>query len=279
MSDENQSYFLGYDYTASTRLGLMHYLKRDIFGFDIHPSIPTPDPAAHIADVACGNALWLVDLSSKLPSTTSLHGFDISTDMLPHNEWLPNNVKLSQWNVFDDPPSDYLGTFDLIHVRALATILRDANIASFIDNMFKLLKPGGDLQIEEANGRDASIVKSTTAGQTPGMDELIAFFKRAGSPEAGFGWQWNYPSLLDQAGFDVTEVIHFGEGSKAASRKLLKYQNDELFVSLEAMFKKWLGADESKTMLDSLERASSEVSGGTAILLPWYVIVARKKLL
>lgn len=58
-----------------------------------------------------------MDLASQLPATTVLDGFDISDGQFPHESTLPSNVKLSVMDSFDEVPDEFVGKYDVVHLR------------------------------------------------------------------------------------------------------------------------------------------------------------------
>ena len=113
-------------------------------GCNIHPSIPIPNTGTsslRIADVATGTAIWLLDLASTLPSssTTEFYGFDISTKQFPAPEDRPANVSLYEHNVLNPFPEEYHGTFDVVAVRLITAGLRTSDWETAVENLCTLL--------------------------------------------------------------------------------------------------------------------------------------------
>ena len=78
-------------------------------------------------------------MSEQFPSTAQCTGFDISLDQSPSQKWLPNNVRMRQWDIFHPPPSELLGTFDVVHVRHLHLVVKDNDVVSIVKNLRALL--------------------------------------------------------------------------------------------------------------------------------------------
>ena len=81
--------------------------------------------------------IWLTDVARTLPSSAVLVGTDVSLDQCP--PWLPSNVSLQTWSIFDEPPDNLLGRFDVVHLRLLGFVLRDNQIAATIQRVMKVL--------------------------------------------------------------------------------------------------------------------------------------------
>ena len=144
---DGQGYMLDRNHLAACRLNLQHYLWKEALGFTIEPSITIPHNAA-IADVACGTGLWLLDTVRLLPGA-QLTGFDIDLSQAPHPDWLPSNITLEEWNLFEDIHPHWEGHFDFVHVRLLVLVLSGETQKASVERLFKLLKPGGYIQWDE----------------------------------------------------------------------------------------------------------------------------------
>jgi hypothetical protein len=140
----------------ASRLTAQHYLWKDALQFALHPDIPV-GPTTRIADVATGNgfvycnpsklyhealtpcSIWLLDLARKLPSTTKLDGFDISLDQCPPQAWLPDNVNLHTWNLLEAPPSEFVGMFDVVHIRLITVAVQNNDPRPILASLHSLL--------------------------------------------------------------------------------------------------------------------------------------------
>ncbi|TGJ84697.1 hypothetical protein E0Z10_g4082 [Xylaria hypoxylon] len=121
------AYPLSRDFFDFNRLNLQHHLWKDIFGYSLHPKIPRDSKFLKVADVATGTGSWLLDLHSQLASSTEteLVGLDVDIAQAGPKEWLPPNLSLRKWSVFDDVPDDLAGTFDIVNVRLIAFVIED----------------------------------------------------------------------------------------------------------------------------------------------------------
>ena len=68
-----------------------------------------------------------------------LDGVDISLDQCPPKAWLPKNVELTTWNIFEDPPEGFVEAFDVVHVRLVTFVVRDNDPTPTILSLKKLL--------------------------------------------------------------------------------------------------------------------------------------------
>ncbi|OTA58982.1 hypothetical protein K449DRAFT_467163 [Hypoxylon sp. EC38] len=141
------SYPLARDYVDFNRLNLQHHLWKDIFGYSLSPRIPRDRKSLKIADIGTGTGVWLLDIHSQLDPSTEMElvGFDIDITQVGPREWLPKNLSLREWSVFDDVPEDLVGTFDIVNVRLIVFVIEEDPVP-VLRGLLKLLKPGGYLQ-------------------------------------------------------------------------------------------------------------------------------------
>lgn len=109
-----------------------------------------------IADVATGNgyalfvqgdrnqlisvaSIWLQDLACHAPQSAEFHGFDISLDQVGHRSWLPANIHMHTWDVFEEPPPRFCQYFDVVHVRLLTVVIKNNDPVQVLSNLTKLL--------------------------------------------------------------------------------------------------------------------------------------------
>lgn len=83
--------------------------------------------------------IWLHDLAREKPTSFELHGFDISLDQIGPKAWLPANVHMHKWNIFDEPDPRFLGYFDVVHVRLITVVVRNNDPQPILANLTKLL--------------------------------------------------------------------------------------------------------------------------------------------
>jgi len=47
----------------------------------------------------------------------SLDAFDITTDLIPHAKWRPENVSFQKLDIFKPIPEELKGKYDVVHIR------------------------------------------------------------------------------------------------------------------------------------------------------------------
>lgn len=85
-------------------------------------------------------------MAKNLPPTCQLTGFDHSPSAFPLSETWPSNVSFKIQDMFLPFPASEIGTYDVVAVRFVSSATTRAEWARAIENLAKLLKPGGWLQ-------------------------------------------------------------------------------------------------------------------------------------
>ncbi|KAL8778381.1 MAG: hypothetical protein Q9213_007436 [Squamulea squamosa] len=209
------------------------------------------------------SSLWLLDLLSDVPSTSRLDGFDISLDQCPPPPWLPSNVKLHTWNVFDDPPPDFVEVFDVVHVRLITFVIKNNDPRSVLSNLWKLLKPGGYLQWDEVDSVGCYVKAASPSISTDQIENLL---KQLGGVD---NWKDTMTGTLSQNGFEDAQLLRFDY-----SLMMARYWNDMYMSTWNEFAKTVLKTPiaSAKLGFDALE----QVRNGSAIICPKLVWVARK---
>ena len=191
---DNHGYILDRGHLATARLNLQYFLWQRILKFTIHSYVKLP-PGPKIADVATGTALWALDVAAEHP-TAQLHGYDVDTTQAPAPEWLPANLRISMWDLFQDPPLEALGTYDLVHVRLLVLLLSGLDPIPVIRRLASLLKPGGWLQWEDIDCTRMQVKRVSPGMQAPSLDAIIDMSRAGGRHD----WVVRLPEMLAAEG-------------------------------------------------------------------------------
>jgi SAM-dependent methyltransferase len=143
---------LGRGLGPSLRLLAQHWLWKDHYGWNLYPGTsPTnqvleqdqggsPAPQ-RIADIATGNAIWLIEEAALHPSNTYF-GFDINTAGFPPTDTLPSNVTLQRLDATAPVPPEHIAVFDAVHIRLLVPAVRANDPRPILRNALAMLKPG-----------------------------------------------------------------------------------------------------------------------------------------
>ena len=66
-------------------------------------------------------------------------GLDLSLDQLPPKPQRALNMSFRLWNFFEAPPLDLKGTFDIVHIRLIAVVIKDNDPSKILQNVKQLL--------------------------------------------------------------------------------------------------------------------------------------------
>ncbi|PQE27514.1 UMTA methyltransferase family protein [Rutstroemia sp. NJR-2017a BBW] len=260
-----RGYLLQQDYAAAGRLNLQLFLWKTTFGFNIHPSIHLQSNAS-IADIATGTALWAVEVAREIPAAT-VFGLDIDLSKAPHEEWLPSNLSLRKWNLFEEVPEDLLGKFDLIHVRLLVLVIENSDPTPLLRNIMKLLKPGGHFQWEELNYIEAEVKTVNASADISALDRFKDMIVSRGRND----WTVKLADFATKEGFGDANMYYFDDKLELIPAHMENYLMvmSEFASRVEANGLKQEGA----VMRDIMEKA---YQGGGAVHMPKVVCVAQK---
>ncbi|KAL4968124.1 class I SAM-dependent methyltransferase [Aspergillus stella-maris] len=165
---------------------LVHIIDKKILHAPIDASAIT-----NVVDVGTGTGIWLDALAAHLdPPAASksdqriqrhYDGLDMTAAHFPSPRVHPDNFAYDVWNILHPVPEDRKGKYDLVHVRLLAAAFARGQVATAVDNLVQLLRPGGWIQWEELDGE-------TWAGrvQSPHVREMNELGRK--SMEAR-GWE------------------------------------------------------------------------------------------
>lgn len=266
---DGHGYMLDRSYAAASRLNYQYFLWKESLHFHIHPSIPIPDDNAQIADVATGTAIWLMDVARDLP-TAQLDGFDINLAQAPLQQWLPPNVKLRDWNVFDEVPHELLGKYDIIHVRLLILVVENSDPRPIIRKLIKMLKPGGYLQWDDLNYPDTCVKAIDPSLPTPALDE----FRKLAYSRGRHDWTLQLADIMQEEGLEDAKLYNFEDRIELA-----KANGEQHLLTMEEFASRLAEVgkiDEAAKLYQLIRDVYKESLQGAALSMPRVVSVARK---
>ena len=98
---------------------------------------------------------WLRDLEHSLEAPHTSIGTDIVKEYFPSN--LPKSISLETHSMHKPWPESWQGTFDLVHQRYGLAAAGDLSPHGVVTNLLTLLKPGGWIQLVEADFNHCSM--------------------------------------------------------------------------------------------------------------------------
>lgn len=158
-------------------------------------------PPVSVADVGTGTGIWLVDLSSSLPPTARLDGYDFNTSKFRPVDARPPNVQLLESNAAEPFPAELQGQYDLVHVRLLVLGLKPSDWQPIAANLRSLLRPGGYLVWEEIDVYHfAGFPADSELADT--MNQMLRFHKARGQQDGDVSYPIGLDNLLTTQGFE-----------------------------------------------------------------------------
>ncbi|KAI1139168.1 S-adenosyl-L-methionine-dependent methyltransferase [Hypoxylon sp. FL0543] len=170
-------------------------------GYLIHPfaAAALPDNP-RIADIATGTGRFLLCVRELYPNAV-LDGSDISPALFPPPSELPANVTLTVLDIKQPVPQELHGKYDLVHVRMLVAGMLPNDWAPAVQNLSRMLKPGGFLQWEEGD----FVTLKHLRGRVDSQVDTLRFMGRSFSKALGerFRHGWNtIPEHMRAAGLN-----------------------------------------------------------------------------
>ncbi|KAI0531727.1 S-adenosyl-L-methionine-dependent methyltransferase [Xylaria digitata] len=210
------SYFLPVNQTEAERLMAQHLVLIDALdGRIVLPRIDFTQPGLKILDSGTADGHWISELRKTLPSP-GIHtyvGTDINPSLFP--QALPPDTSFREHNIAHEWPADLHSTFDLVHQRLTLPGAAPTPLPQVIRQLFALLKPGGWIQLVEAEqeGPDSG----------PVFQEFLNLV-RGLFTATGAGWHYakDIRGWLEDAGaVDVEEyVVDMSFGIKNPNKEL-----------------------------------------------------------
>ncbi|KAF4592549.1 S-adenosyl-L-methionine-dependent methyltransferase [Ophiocordyceps camponoti-floridani] len=139
---DNRIYFAPIDEKETSRLEMMHAVLSRVF--DDRLIFPPVRPT-RVLDCGCGGGDWAVEVARRFPDCQVL-GIDVSPHMIPADG--PNNleIQIDDLNRSFTFPSQH---FDLVHSQMVAGGIHASRWPSYIQDMVRVLRPGGWCQMVE----------------------------------------------------------------------------------------------------------------------------------
>jgi SAM-dependent methyltransferase len=138
---------------------------------------------------------WIVDVAKHVPTGVTLYGIDIDSRMFPSP--VPSNIHLSLASVVN-LPSDWTNSFNLVNQRLLIAGLTSGQWVDALNELHRVLVPGGRVQMCEAGDYRAGPA-------TKNIHKLIDALAGSRGLVSVVDCAPRIPALLKAAGFvDIT---------------------------------------------------------------------------
>ncbi|CDS13309.1 hypothetical protein LRAMOSA05487 [Lichtheimia ramosa] len=212
---ESSSYYLPRDEEEQDRLNSEHFAIKALFSSNILPNVEQRLPSnANILDIGCGSGSWVMEVAIEHPNA-HVTGIDMA-DMFP-TTIRPENVTFQLCNILDGLPYED-NTFDFVHMRQLIVALRAKEWPVVLNEIYRVLKPGGLVQLVESD--------FTEAGHSNLIDAVMTTLHRAMQERGQDPFVASkLERLLSEAQFqDVQQqvrVIQFGQDSDPIAGEMM----------------------------------------------------------
>ncbi|KAL2856517.1 methyltransferase family protein [Aspergillus pseudoustus] len=181
------------------------------------PSVNQPgNQTLRVLDSGAADGTWLQDLPRQLSSfDLELFGVDIGSSLFPAS----SSPDLRAHDIRTPFPKswDWEGKFDIIHQRLLIWGIKSAEWPTVISNLSTAIRPGGYIQLVEAEWIDPKSPASPVA--RPNLSKQAAL--QVWSTES-FGMDihiaYKLEDLLKDAGFEDVTKVQFDHGYGALAR-------------------------------------------------------------
>ncbi|KAI1095696.1 hypothetical protein F5B19DRAFT_440645 [Rostrohypoxylon terebratum] len=241
--------------SETKRLDDQFDLMAENIGYILHPSITLPS-APHICDMGTGTARFLVRLQPMYPDGT-LEGFDISSALYPPKDALPPNVVLSELDVKQPFLEHMHGKYDLVHVRMLVAAMMPGDWERVIQNLMKILKPGGFIQWIECDFVTGEYLGSKPTSRIKTLESLGKAFRATLGEQFAHGWN-TLPDIMRAAGLTSVFTDIKPSDRVPETREKITEGIQSLVISWAHLMVK-RGASETEMFGDTLDNVEKEV--------------------
>ncbi|KAJ8658324.1 hypothetical protein O0I10_006007 [Lichtheimia ornata] len=145
---DDVAYILPNDEEENDRVHQQHWMMRVAFGGNFDSPIEEAlAQGIEVLDSGCGPATWTLEMSEQYPNS-NFHGTDISPRFPEAIK--PSNCQFHLHNIIDPAPFPD-NTFGYVHQRLLVLGLLATDWVKVIDDLLRVLKPGGWLELLEVS--------------------------------------------------------------------------------------------------------------------------------
>ncbi|ORY13906.1 methyltransferase GliN [Clohesyomyces aquaticus] len=201
------------------RYRVQHALHKSEFpGSMIVVPLPKNEPI-RILDSATGEGIWMIEELQNYPNATFV-GTDIEVAGFDEHKDISDQISFRQQSILDPWPESDLNAYDLVHQRYGFTNILFNKCASAVKGLLQLVKPGGYIQLVDANlmGFERG---TGHEGISTMMDFMGKFFEQGGMDLSSGP---KLESWLRAAGAEDVEVkaMSFPMGKCAKTKRLAK---------------------------------------------------------
>ncbi|KAJ7715573.1 S-adenosyl-L-methionine-dependent methyltransferase [Mycena maculata] len=187
-------YALPTDAVERQRLLVQHNTLKRLFGNRFLFAPVNLDVNDKVLETGTGPGLWISDLAKSVDPSVPMVAVDIESRLFPASP--PKNIEFRVESVIK-LPLDWTGAFSLVHQRLLMLALQHHEWTATLNEMYRVLRPGGWVQLAEYT--------PWRAGKYPGqpcMERLVALYRCVTTSRNLYvDCADHLPTMLKQAGF------------------------------------------------------------------------------
>lgn len=186
-----------------------------------------------VAEIGAATGIWLIDLARYLPPTAQIHGFDINISQCSPHEWLPENVSIHQLDCLAPLPENIVEQYDIVHIQLFQLGIQDREPEPIIQNLIRMLKPGGWISWGEYDYSQWRIVQTAenTESEVDDLTTLLDYVGTIGGTRPN--WARNlWPARLPQI-FEAFGLVDIAEDHRPFPKELLQFQLDTALMASE----------------------------------------------
>lgn len=208
-------------------------------------------------DVGTGTAAFPCQLAIDWPEAV-FDGFDISSALFPAPTTLPSNVHLQLLDARQPIPEALRCQYDLVHVRLISAGLEATEWTAVVQNLARLLKPGGAMQWEECNFTVVQHLPSLPESTFAAARAMGVMFLTGLRSRLAHGWD-TLATEMTAAGLEgvQTEIIS-ADRVRATRERLTTNGMMAIFAWARLMAAKKAPGAFSPERLDELEQQAYE---------------------
>lgn len=186
---DGEDYFLSQNPTEVERLSYQHEVIKDYMGGNlVLAPLDLLQPGLQIFDGGTADGLWLRDLKSSIRNSDSNGSTFVGTDIVP--SFFPNpsppSITLIVHDMTTPYPESFKNRFNLVHQRLALPGCGKYPLRSAVGSLITLVKPGGWIQLLEADNAGPGSVGPATKDAFRLLRELFG----------QMGVDHDYPSML-----------------------------------------------------------------------------------
>ncbi|CEG68836.1 hypothetical protein RMATCC62417_05016 [Rhizopus microsporus] len=217
-SHQSNSFFLPKDWESKNYDYNLHFALKTIFGGNVTPAVaPRLQKGAVIVQMGSCTGPWMMDLATQYPDCRFFGIEIIPNSFLQDFPPLPNVTfeRGLPYNEIFEKFKD--NSVDYVHLRTCSGYLDVTRWTLLIQDIFRVLKPGGVIRVEDIHNQPSGTVMIES------FIETIRNISAANNFD--FDIIAKMGTILTQQNFQVIETkkktIHYGSGGRLAEEFLL----------------------------------------------------------